>query len=319
LRLIGNVNPWTAKDAGLAWQKVAAQIHEETKDVREKNSRGKVMNCQVIANGPALNVWYTRQAEKMNGAYSNSKEKATSGQTGMRKKAIEAAAKKDGEKPENVEKEWDVLRHLQDLRDEAGLARKTEKSRSAALKSMKDDKMPKEILKLACDSKPVCLEAIKLCHKRKREWEREVATLKTADRHPVASEAHKENMQLLKQLQQQIKEYSDYDEGEDEDYVQEATSSDAKGGGKKDRGLKTSFGMLTAAVQEVTAAMQADDNVAQAAFQTLTTEQLKANLLQLDADIHDGLPLEPGERALVREWQLKRYAQGLGHRTQAAP
>ena len=71
--------------------------------------------------------------------------------------------------------------------------------------------------------------------------------------------------------------------------------------------------MLTAAVQQVSAMLQQDDSQAQAASKTLTTSQLKSNLQQLDDDIDGGLKLEAGERALVREWQLKKYAQGLGN------
>jgi hypothetical protein len=321
LRLIGNLNPWAAKDAGATWQKIATQIHEETKGVTERNSRGKLMNCQVMAtNGTALMMWYIRQAERMDKAYSEKKEKATSGQTGMRKKAIEDMARANDDKPEEIEKEWDVLRHLRGLKEEAELAKKMEKSKSAALKRMKDDEMPEEIRKLACESKEVCLQGIRLLHKKKKAWEAEVQVLKTAGRHAVMSEQQKQEMQLLADLEQQRKQYSDYEAGEDED-IAAATSSDAQAGRRNDRGLKGSFGMLTAAVQQVSALMQQDDHHAQAqsAFKILTTSQLKRNLAQLDEDIEGGLKLEAGERALVREWQLKKYAQGLGNAANAAP
>jgi hypothetical protein len=43
---------------------------------------------------------------------------------------------------------------------------------------------------------------------------------------------------------------------------------------------------------------------------------LKINLAQLDSDIQGGLQLENGERALVREFCLKKWANGLGNQQQ---
>jgi hypothetical protein len=314
LRLIGNFNPWSAKDSGATWQKIATQIHHDTKHVRERHPRTKkLMNCQVVAtNGQALMMWYIRQAEKMDKTYSEKREKTTSGQTGMRKKAIEAFAAENNENAADIEKEWDVLRHLKELKDEAELARKHEKSRSAALKSLKDDEMPAEIRKVACDSKEVCIQGIRLLQKKKRQWETEVALAQKLGRAPVVSASYNDDMKLLDDLQKQRKTYSDGDDDDEEEVQAGATSSDARAG-KNDRGLKSSFGMLTQAVQQVSAMLQHDEFHAQTASKTLTTEQLKTNLAQLDSDIQNGLMLEHGERALVRELCLKRYAQGLGN------
>jgi hypothetical protein len=310
LRLIGNHNPWSAADAGRTWQKIATQIHEDTKDVTEMHPRTKkLMNCQVMAtNGQALMMWYIRQVGKMDEAYNEKKEKSTSGQTGMRRKAIEQMAAASNDTVEEIEKEWDVMRHLKGLKDEAEMAKKMAKARTDGLKSLKDDEMPKDILRLACESKQVCLQGIRLLHKKKKLWEQELEMAKRLGRAPVASEQHKQDMQLLADLQKQLKSYSDYEEDEDE---VPATSSDGRGRGSE-RGLKGSFSMLTAAVQQVSAMLQQEDSVTLSASKTLTTSQLKSNLQQLDDDIAAGLILEAGERALVREWQLKKYAQGLG-------
>lgn len=249
----------------------------------------KLINCQVMAtNGQALMMWYIRQVGKMDDAYNEKKEKSTSGQTGMRRKAIEQMATANNDTVEDIEKEWDVMMHLKSLKDEAEMAKKMAKARADGLKSLKDDEMPKEILKLACDSKEVCLQGIRLLHKKKKLWEQELELAKKLGRAPVASEQQKQNMQLLVDLQKQLKSYSDYEEDEDE--VQ-ATSSDARGRGSE-RGLKGSFSMLTAAVQQVSAMLQPDDSQAQAASKTLTTSQLKSNLQQLDDVSFDKNELE---------------------------
>ena len=178
------------------------------------------------------------------------------------------------------------------------------------------DWMPKENKRdeMQTHSKEVCLQGIRLLHKKKRQWEAELEIAKKVGRAPVASESYQADMKLLEELQKQSKAYSDAEELEEELHSG-ATSSDARAA-KNDRGLKGSFGLLTQAVQQVSAFLQHDESHAQAASQTLTTAQLKINLAQLDSDIQGGLQLENGERALVRELCLKKYANGLGNQQQ---
>jgi hypothetical protein len=314
LRLIGVLNPWAAKDSGATWQKIATQIHDDTKHVTVLHPRTKkVVSCQVMAtNGQALMMWYIRQVEKMDKAYKESRDKGTSGQTNMREKAIQVTAAATNDNPADIQKEWDQIRKLKDLKDSAEAAKRFAKDATFALKRLKDDEMPKEIMKVACDSKEVCIQGIKLLHKKKKQWEHDAQLAIKLGRAPVATEQHKQDMELLAELQRQRKTFSDCDDDEEEE-AEATTASDGKGR-KNERGLKGSFGMLTEAVQQVTTMLQHDDSKAQATSRTLTASQLKSSLAQLDADVGEGgLKLEQGERGLVRELLLKRYAHGLGN------
>ena len=257
-------------------------------------------------------MWYIRQVEKMDKAYKESRDKGTSGQTNMREKAIQVTAAATNDNPADIQKEWDQIRKLKDLKDSAEAAKRFAKDATFALKRLKDDEMPKEIMKVACDSKEVCIQGIKLLHKKKKQWEHDAQLAIKLGRAPVATEQHKQDMELLAELQRQRKTFSDCDDDEEEE-AEATTASDGKGR-KNERGLKGSFGMLTEAVQQVTTMLQHDDSKAQATSRTLTASQLKSSLAQLDADVGEGgLKLEQGERGLVRELLLKRYAHGLGN------
>ncbi len=181
--MIQRLNPWAAKDSGLMWQQIADQIHEETANVVETNARGKLVNCQVHSDGTALMMWYRRQVQKMEEAFDVGAEKTKSGQGGMSKKAAAARAEETGTNQDEIEQEWDMLRNLKALQEDASKAATMKKQKVQTLKDIKNQQLPDEVKKVACEDQQVRVAAIVELERRMKKYEQEAKTLTTAGRY----------------------------------------------------------------------------------------------------------------------------------------
>ena len=300
LRLIQRMNPFAAKDSGLMWQQIAEQIHRETANVEETNARGKTVNCQVHSNGVALMMWYNRQVQHMEGAYSEVKEKTQSGQTGQMKNAVRKKAEQSGDNEAEIEEEWNVLLSLKALQKDANQAAVLKKLSAGKSKEYKDKVIPDAVLHVACSDQKVEKEAIAELEKRLRKYAQEEQTLTSANRLPVMSSQQIQERDLLAQLKQQRKERIAKDGSLEEDTEM---SSDNKGRGKNN--LKRSFDMMTEQMTGLSKFLKEETSEQQ----PTTLQDLQVLLGGIDKDVANGLQLEADERAQLRAMFLRQYAK----------
>jgi hypothetical protein len=309
LRLIQRMNPWAAKDSGLMWQQIADQIHEETANVVERDARGKLKNCQVHSDGTALNMWYRRQLEKMEEAFDVGEERTKSGQGGMSKKAAAKRAEKTDTDQDEIEQEWEVLRSLKALQEDASRAAIMKKQKVQTLKDIKNQQLPDEVKKVACEDQQVRMAAIVELERRMKKCDQEAKTLTKAGRCAVMTEQQKEEQKLLAELKQIQRDKRKSEGGNSSDDAEDTQTggggtSDAKGRGRNNN-LKLSFDAMTQKITDLSEVMRQD--VEQ--DRPMSLDQVKTLLVDLDEDIKNGLRLEGEERRQVRMMFLKDYAR----------
>lgn len=306
LRLIRSRNPFASRDSGLTWQQIAEEIHKDTEGITEINDRGKVKDCQVQSNGQSLLMWYRRQLEGMEKAFSDKSERSTSGQGGLRQKAISVAAQKAAESEENIQKEWDVLASIKALHEDAVKEAKSRKEATAKVKDLRDNKFPDAIEEMACESSEVMLATIKELHRRKRLYEQRAATLQGASRMPIMTDQQKKDFELLERLKKHRRDNGDDEVVDEGDTTTDGHVTSDKGEGRgKSSMYKQSFQNMNAALGKLTAALDEDGK----RDEPVTAVQLKRAFATLDAAIEGGLELEAGERQFVREQYLRRFAR----------
>jgi hypothetical protein len=306
LRLIRSRNPFASRDSGLTWQQIAEEMHKDTEGITEQTERGKVKDCQVHSNGQSLMMWYRRQMEGMEKAFSDKSERSTSGQGGLRQKAISVAAQKAAESEENIQKEWDVLASLKALHEDAVKEAKCRKEATAKVKDLKDNKFPDAIEEMACESSEVMLATMKELHRRKRLYEQRAATLQGASRMPIMTDQEKKDFELLERLKKHRRDTGGEEVVDEGDTTTDGhlTSPKADGRGKASM-YKESFQNMSAALGKLTASLDEDGK----RDERVTAVQLKRAFAELEADIVGGLELEAGERQFIREQYLRRFAR----------
>jgi hypothetical protein len=307
LRLIQRLNPFAAKDSGLMWQQIADQIHKDTENVTEVNARGKSVNCQVHSDGTALMMWHRRQLAIMEKSFDAGAEKTKSGQAGMSKKAAASRSEETGAHQDEIEAEWEVLRSLKALHEDANRAAKMRKQKVEQVKELKNHKLPDEVQKTACDDEPVRLALIVELERRMKMCEQEAKTLTAAGRFHVMTEQQKQEHKMLaemKGIQKAKKKSEGADTSEDEEAgTGGGTTSDARGRGKNN--LKLSFDAMTQKMSELTEAMKQDIEQER----PMSVSQVQSLLSDLDEDIKCGLRLEGDERQQLRMMILKQFAK----------
>ncbi len=305
LRLIHSQNPFASRDSGLIWQQIAEELHRSTQGVTDTNARGKVKDCQVHSNGQSVMMWFRRQLEEMDKDYSDQKERSTSGQGGQRDDAIGRAAKKTGESAENIQKKWELLASLKSLQEDALKEAKSRKDTSAALKELKDGKIPDAVEKMACESSQVMLGTIKELQRRKRIYEQRAATLQGANRMPMMTDIERKEFEMLDRLIKKRRETA----GDEGLPVQDSTDGQVTGEKPEGRGkssmYKESFQNMSVALEKLTTALD-DDRTRE---EPVTAANLTHAFQKLDAAIAAGLVLEAGERQFIREQYLRRFAR----------
>jgi hypothetical protein len=311
LRLIQRLNPFAAKDSGLMWQQIADQIHTETAGITETNARGKTVDCQVHSNGNALMMWYRRQVEELNKSFDAGAEKTRSGQGGMSKKAAASRAEETGNHQDEIEAEWEVVRALKALHDDASRAATMKKQKVQHLKDIKNQIVPDEVQKMACEDQAVRIALITELERRMKKCEQEAKTLTAAGRFAVQTEQQKEEQRMLAEMKQIQKakrksQGADSSDGEEdpESGTGGGTTSDARARGKNNN-LKLSFDAMTQRISDLSEVMKQDVDQ----DRSMTLEQVKSLLAGLDDDIKGGLRLEGEERTQVRMIFLKDYAK----------
>jgi hypothetical protein len=301
LRLIQRMNPFAAKDSGAMWQQIAEQIHGETANVFE-TKRGKTVSCQVHSNGTALMMWYTRQLEKLETAWSEKKDKQ-SGQTGQFKGTIESKARESGENAEELEAEWNVLLNLKALQKDASQAATLKKLTAGKAKDLKDKRIPDAVLEMACSSVQVETAAIAELERRLKKAQDTENTLTSACRLPVMTQQEQEEKALLQKLKEQKQQRKGDATGEDP-ATGEELSSDGRGRGKNN--LKRSFDVMTEQMIGLAKFLKEE----QSEQQPTTLQDLQSLLTGIDKDVAVGLKLEGDERAEMRAMFLREYAKG---------
>ena len=307
LRLIQRQNPWTAKDSGVMWQQIADTMHRDTEHIKTTNARGKEVSCQVHSNGSALNMWYNRQLQILDGCYSERKERTISGQAGQLQKAINTRAAQTGDKAAEIEEEWNAIMSLKALQQDAAKASLLKKEKINAQKAMKNDELPDAVVQLACEDDKIRLQAIRLLEKKMKTFAQEEKTLASANRCAVMSPQQIQERDLLQTLKQQRKEAmgkSDDDSAEDERHISTDTNT-----GRGKTNLKKSFDMMSEKMGELAQFMKEDNDD----DKPTTVEDLTGLLNGIDEDIKGGLKLEGEERAQLRMIFLRQYAKHRIH------
>lgn len=314
LRLIHRLNPFGAKDSGLMWQQIADQIHDETAGITERNARGKVMDCQVHSDGTAVMMWYRRQIQKMEETFNVCTEKTQSGQGGMSKQAAARKADETNTNQDEIEQEWEVLRSLKALQEDANRAATMKKQKVQHLKDIKNQLVPEEVHKVACDDEAVRMALITELERRMKKCEQEIKVTTAAGRCQVMTEQQQKEQEMLAEMKQiqRAKKKGEGTVSSDDDHADTGggTTSDGRGRGKNN--LKTSFDAMTQKMIDLTEAMKQDIEQEK----PMSLAQCQQLLADLDDDIRGGLRLEGEERHQLRMIFLTQYAKSKKARLQ---
>ena len=282
-RLIQRINPFVAahKEKDAAWDKLAKQVHEDTKGHTYNDHKGKVVDARVYSNGQSLQVFFKRRVDAMK-AIQQSEGK--SGHGGV-------ARDDDSANAMERQAEFAEIQACMRLQEQAGAIAAQKREVKSAQKKLKDDDIPDAVFQAATTSMQFKKSLWNELAKRKRHYEQQEQTLTAAGKTMQYSQKQLHELQEFKRVGDELKQAGALPAVPESDA---AIGSDSK---RRHSSMLEQFTRVGTALDQLTKQLQAAEKPLDEPKAVLAQRQLD----ELAADVAEGrLVASPDEVQKLR-------------------